>query len=116
VLACPRCGGVEIDEYPMQGYDVEVIREVVITESAKKDLRRLPAHVVKKLRLWVAAVETAGLEEIRKIPGYHDEPLKGDREGQRSVRLNLAYRAIYQVKATGEIEFVSVEEVKKHDY
>lgn len=52
---------------------------------------------------------------IRKIPGYHDEPLKGDRSGQRSIRLSRAYRAIYEIKADAA-QFVSVEEVSKHEY
>ena len=57
-----------------------------------------------------------GLEEIRKIPGYHDEPLHGERRGQRSIRLSRGYRAIYIVKSDNSIEFVSVEEVNKHEY
>jgi proteic killer suppression protein len=47
--------------------------------------------------------------------GYHDEPLKGARAGQRSIRLSRAYRAIYEVKG-GTAKFVSIEEVSKHDY
>ncbi len=31
--------------------------------------------------IWIAAVEWEGLEEVRKAPGYHDEPLKGPRFG-----------------------------------
>ena len=68
-----------------------------------------------KLAAWVEAVEAEGLEAIRKVPGFHDEPLKGPRAGQRSIRLSRAYRAIYEIRA-GEVEFVSVEEVNKHDY
>ena len=56
-----------------------------------------------------------GLEEVRKARGYHDEPLKGHRAGQRSIRLSSSYRAIYEIKKD-TVEFVSVEEVSKHDY
>ncbi len=76
----------------------------------------MPQHIVDNLLGWVDDVEAKGLEEARKIPGYHDEPLKGDRLGQRSVRLSGAYRAIYIVREDGVAEFVSVEEVSKHDY
>jgi len=76
----------------------------------------VPRHIVLNLRTWVEAVEADGLEEVRRIPGYHDEPLKGRRVGQRSIRLSRAYRAIYVVGANGDVEFVSVEEVSKHDY
>ena len=48
--------------------------------------------------------------------GYHDEPLKGRRLGQRSIRLNKAYRAIYELKNNGTTELVHIEEVNKHDY
>ena len=36
-------------------------------------------HVAEKLRGWVALVSEVGVEEVRKIPGYHDEPLRGQR-------------------------------------
>lgn len=52
-----------------------------------------------------------GLYEVRKIPGYHDEPLKGKRTGQRSIRLNRAYRAIYIIYRNDVIHFVEVKEV-----
>jgi proteic killer suppression protein len=52
---------------------------------------------------------------VRKIPGYHEEPLKGERQGQRAIRLSRAYRAIYVIKSQ-ELMFVRVEEVSTHDY
>lgn len=88
---------------------------MLLTDRAKKELIKLPLQIRVKLLGWVDAVERAGLEEVRKIPGYHDEPLKGSRAGQRSIRLNRAYRAIYVIKNDG-VEFVAVEEVNKHDY
>jgi toxin HigB-1 len=93
-----------------------VIRRVVITANAAKDLASVPVQIAKKLRLWIAAVEAFGIEEVRKVPGYHDEPLKGTRKGQRSIRLNQAYRAIYVIKRDGTVEFACVEEVNKHRY
>ncbi len=63
----------------------------------------------------VAAVELDGLEAGRSVRGYHDEALKGKRSGQRSIRLSLSYRAIYEIKRS-TIEFVSIEEVSKHRY
>lgn len=50
------------------------------------------------------------------MQGYHDEPLKGDRKGQRSVRLNKAYRAIYEEKNNREIKLILILEVSKHEY
>ena len=57
-----------------------------------------------------------GLEAVRQRPGYHDEPLKGQRLGQRSVRLNRAYRAIYVEHDDAKVRLFEVIEVNKHDY
>jgi proteic killer suppression protein len=80
----------------------------------------MPVRIVIALKVWTELVETEGLEEVGKIPGYHDEPLAGKRAGQRSIRLNIAYRAIYQIEVdtsgTGYGHLVSIEEVSKHEY
>ena len=93
---------------------------VRLTRRAQRQLKRIPERIVTALEVWVDLVETEGLEEVRKIPGYHDEPLRGDRAGQRSVRLNIAYRAIYEIKTEADgsklVKFVSVEEVTHHEY
>jgi toxin HigB-1 len=91
------------------------IRRVRITKRAEKQLRKVPDHIKVNMMIWVTAVELDGIEEVRKVPGYHDEPLKGVRAGQRSIRLSRSYRAIYEMKKDA-VEFVSVEEISKHDY
>ncbi len=93
-----------------------MIKTVVIGNRARKQLRKVPIRIQAKLRLWVEGVENDGLEEMRRIPGFHDEPLKGKRPGQRSMRLSLQYRAIYEIQEDGSLEFVSVEEVTPHEY
>jgi proteic killer suppression protein len=92
------------------------IRAVHLSKRVRKDLRKLPGHIVDKLEMWVDAVERDGLEEVRKAPGYHDEALLGPRRGQRSIRLSRSYRAIYVILREGSIEIASVEEISKHDY
>jgi len=92
-----------------------MVRRVEISRRAEKQLRKVPQHIGLNLMIWVTAVELDGLEVVRKVPGYHDEPLKGARAGQRSIRLSRSYRASYEVRG-GTVEFVSVEEVSKHDY
>ncbi len=92
-----------------------MIKHITISKQAKKDIQKVPSYIADKLDEWVEAVETDGLQEVRKLPGYHDEPLKGKRIEQRSIRLSRSYRAIYEIKKN-EIEFVSIEEVNKHDY
>ncbi len=76
----------------------------------------MPSYIAVKLFEWIEAVSHEGLLEVRKIPGFHDEPLKGKRKGQRSVRLSKAYRAIYEIGTDGRMEIIQVMEVNKHDY
>ena len=85
------------------------------TERSKKVLAKLPKHVLVKLHLWITLVGEHGVEEVRKIAGYHDEPLSGIRAGQRSIRLNKGFRAFYRIEGQA-VEFVDVFEVNKHRY
>jgi len=65
---------------------------------------------------WVRVIEEKGMSEVRRIPGFHDEPLRGQRKGERSARLNRAYRVIYEERSQGVIEIAYVLEVNKHEY
>jgi len=79
-----------------------------------KDIDKLPIYVAEKLRFWANLVNSYGIAEARKGKSFHDEPLKGDRKGQRSVRLSKAYRAIYIEDK--KIIRITVIEVNKHEY
>jgi proteic killer suppression protein len=92
------------------------IKTVKISPAARKDLKGVPNYIVDKLLAWVGRVEQVGIEEVRKLKGFHDEPLQGNRKGQRSIRLSLAYRAIYEIHPDGTAECISIKEVNKHDY
>ena len=65
--------------------------EILASKLFEKQLKKLPKYIKEAALVWIASVEKEGIQDIRKIKGYHDEPLKGDRSGQRSVRLNKAY-------------------------
>jgi proteic killer suppression protein len=93
-----------------------VINTVTLSPRAQKDLRKCPSHIVQNFMAWVGAVQLDGLETVRRLPGYHDEPLHGTWKGHRSIRLSSAYRAIYVIQDDGLVEFVLVENVSKHQY
>jgi toxin HigB-1 len=92
------------------------IVDVKLSRQALKDLRKVPLYIAIKVQAWVDDVGHRGLMAVRKVPGYHDEPLKGERLGQRSIRLSRAYRAIYVIDEHRHIQFVEIVEVNKHDY
>ena len=82
---------LSLDRYPSSGYHLaRMVWRVVLSRGAPRALRQVPDYIADTLLAWVALVEARGLEEARKIPGYHDEPLSGERRGQRSIRLSKA--------------------------
>lgn len=90
--------------------------QVVLTDNARKDLKKIPIHIFRKFEFWVKQVTIEGILQVRKIPGFHDEPLKGERKGQRSIRLSRSYRAVYRIVDDQKVELVQVEEIHKHEY
>ena len=94
-----------------------MIMSVRLGSELKRQIRKrqLPSYILVKLQDWVEDVEERGLEEVRKIPGYHDEPLSGGLAGTRSIRLGKGWRAYYRI-LKDQIEFVSIERIDKHEY
>lgn len=88
--------------------------EVVLTKLFEKQLRKVPNHIRINAIDWIESVERYGIRFMRQFPGYHDEPLKGDRRGQRSIRLSKSYRLIYEEREKEVLIYVL--EVSKHGY
>jgi proteic killer suppression protein len=85
-------------------------------EKIERQLKKFPIYIVRKLQMWAEQVEMLGLSEVKKIPGYHDEPLMGKRKGQRSIRLSIGYRAYYKINKKHQLTMIDVIEVNKHEY
>lgn len=94
--------------------------DVRISKQAQKQLRKVPDYVADKLEDWVLAVREFGLNEIQKVKGFHDEPLKGKKFGRRSIRLSRKWRAEYTIDKEKQaqilIDFIEIQEVHPHDY
>ena len=68
---------------------------------------RIPPQVKEKFLKWSDDIEKKGLQETKKIPGYHDEPLAG-LPGWHSVRLNGGYRACYEIIEKNGLQILRV--------
>lgn len=94
-----------------------VINRVVLSKLAAKQLRKAPGQVRNAFDYWVALIAEYGLLQLREIRGFHDEPITiGPHAGQRSVRMNRAWRAFYVIRRDGALELVEVVEINKHVY
>ncbi len=89
---------------------------VIFTKFARKQISKCPQQVKEKIADWLFSIEHDGLEETRKRSGFHDEPLHGKRQNQRSIRLNRQWRLIYQEDKDAGHVFIIVLEVNPHDY
>jgi proteic killer suppression protein len=81
----------------------------------EKDLIKTPKALVVKFQKWVDDIEKYGLEEVRRVRGWHDHSLKGDRAGQRAIYLNKKWRAVYVIEGR-QVKIVKVIEVHPHEY
>jgi proteic killer suppression protein len=89
---------------------------VSFSKLSLKQIDKAPKHIREVIKTWADTVEHFGLPYARLFKGYHDEPLKGQRKKQRSVRLNKQWRLIYsENESTQEIE-IYILEVTPHDY
>ncbi len=88
--------------------------QIVEHRDVAKNCRKLPDSVNKRYEAWKEIVIRDGPKKLKAIPGLRDEKLKGEREGQRSSRLNLHYRVIYSVDR--HVVTIYVLEVTPHKY
>jgi addiction module RelE/StbE family toxin len=88
--------------------------EIFEHRNAVRQLKSLPADVLKRYEKWKDIVEISGPSGLKEIKGFRDEPLRGEWKGHRSSRLNLQYRVIYKIEK--ELVLVQVVSVTPHDY
>jgi toxin HigB-1 len=74
----------------------------------------LPSGVAKAYRKRLQFIRAAGDErDFYAMKSLHFEKLKGNREGQRSMRLNEKYRLVLELAGTGpskRVRIVAVED------
>lgn len=79
------------------------------------DKHRLPPQVINKFEIWKKEIQEKGLAEVRKIPGYHDEPIHVI-QGARSVRLNGEFRLFYTLEKSQGVETLRILKITPHEY
>ena len=58
-----------------------VIDQVEVSRRAERSLAKALKQVAAKFFYWKQQIQEHGLEFVRKLPGYHDEPLQGKLKG-----------------------------------
>jgi proteic killer suppression protein len=83
--------------------------ELALIETDEAGKTRLPVAVIKsarrKLTVLRAITDDRGLRNWKSL---HYEKLKGDREGQRSIRVNDQYRMVFELDDAADPQVITV--------
>ncbi|MCC3244594.1 type II toxin-antitoxin system RelE/ParE family toxin [Methylocystis sp. WRRC1] len=86
-----------------------------LIETDEAGETRLPIGVIKsarrKLTVLRAAIDDRSLRNWKSL---HYEKLKGDREGQRSIRVNDQYRMVFELDEETEPQTVTILSIEDY--
>jgi toxin HigB-1 len=83
-------------------------RETQLLYEGKRSKRFQPIESVARRRLRMLD-SALGLGDLASVPGNNLEPLKGDRAGQYSIRVNAQYRVCFQWNGQDALEVEIVD-------
>jgi proteic killer suppression protein len=89
--------------------------ELALIETDRAGETRLGVAIIKsarrKLTVLRAAVDDRSLRNWKSL---HYEKLEGDREGQRSIRLNDQYRMVFELDEETEPQTVTILQIEDY--
>ena len=90
-------------------------KELALIETDRAGETRLGVAIIKsarrKLTVLRAAVDDRSLRNWKSL---HYEQLKGDREGQRSIRLNDQYRMVFELDEETEPQTITILQIEDY--
>lgn len=90
-------------------------KELALIETDRAGETRLGVAIIKsarrKLTVLRAAVDDRSLRNWKSL---HYEQLRGDREGQRSIRLNDQYRMVFELDEETEPQTVTILQIEDY--
>lgn len=86
---------------------------LIETDDAAKT--KLPIAVIKSARRKLTILRAATDDRsLRNWKSLHYEKLKGDREGQRSIRVNEKYRIVFLLDSESEPQKASILSIEDY--
>ena len=80
----------------IESFKDKITEKINTGEISKKTQKLLPANLHRKAQIKLAILNAAtSLNDLRELRGNRFEALKGDREGQFSIRINDQYRVCF---------------------
>ena len=90
-------------------------KELALIETDRAGETRLGVAIIKsarrKLTVLRAAIDDRSLRNWKSL---HYEQLRGDREGQRSIRLNDQYRMVFELDEETEPQTITILQIEDY--
>ncbi len=90
-------------------------KTLALIETERAGETQLSIGVIKSARRKLVVLRAAVDDRsLRNWKSLHYEKLKGDREGQRSIRLNDQYRLIFELDETTDPQTITVLNIEDY--
>ena len=88
---------------------------LALIETDEAGATRLPVAVIKSARRKLTILRAATDDRtLRNWKSLHYEKLKGDREGERSIRINKQYRMVFTLDSETDPQIITVLAVEDY--
>jgi len=88
---------------------------LALIETDEAGATRLPVAVIKSARRKLTVLRAATDDRtLRNWKSLHYEKLKGDREGERSIRINKQYRMVFTLDSETDPQTITVLAVEDY--
>ena len=88
---------------------------LALIETDEAGATRLPVAVIKSARRKITVLRAAiDDRSLRNWKSLHYEKLRGDREGQRSIRLNDQYRLVFELNEETDPQTVTILSIEDY--
>lgn len=89
--------------------------DLALIETDEAGATRLPVSVIKSARRKLTVLRAAiNDRSLRNWKSLHYEKLRGDREGQRSIRLNDQYRMVLELDEETEPQTATILQIEDY--
>ena len=89
--------------------------KLALIETEEAGVTRLPVAVIKSARRKLTVLKAAPDDRsLRNWKSLHYEKLRGEREGQRSIRLNDQYRMVFDLDEKTDPPTITILQIEDY--
>ena len=95
---------------PIQNFKTKGTEDINYSRVTKEALRTLPREMHRRAQIKLARLgAVTSMQDLQEIRGNRFEKLKGERQGQYSIRINDQYRICFQWEKENAVDVEIVD-------